>query len=125
VFKETWQSLANRPENRNNDNIKVIDHRNTQPFTVKCQLSAGMAAIADPHSFQCGSGSSVVGQCGSGSIAGSRVLMTKNLQLGKNLPVYFLVKKITIYLFLGLNKNIQATEEAISPQKHNIQHFKT
>ena len=42
--------------------------------------------------------------------SGSEVLMTKNLKK-------FTVKKIAIYLSIGLHKRVQATGEAFSPQK--------
>ncbi len=86
--------------------------------------------------FQChGSGFSESGSgygsrssfsSGSKSGSGSSVLMTKNWTNTAENFVYlfqFVWSKIAIYLSLGLIKTVQATREAFSPSKANIQHF--
>ncbi len=69
----------------------------------------------DLHKFHCGSGSSILGQCGPGSSfgSGSRVLMIcKILQLKK--PIFEI--KNVMYLSLGLHEGGPATGEAFSTQ---------
>jgi hypothetical protein len=56
-----------------------------------------LSSVADPHWFQCGSGSSVLGQCGSeyGSGSRSRVLMTKFTDEKQNI---FLIKNCNLLI---------------------------
>jgi hypothetical protein len=79
----------------------------------------GKTSIMNPQWFQCGSGSSILGQCksgfSSGSGSGSRVLMTKickNFQL--KILLFFYQKFQLIYPSMT---DVQDTGEASVPQK--------
>jgi hypothetical protein len=69
---------------------------------------------------QCGSGSSILVQCGSKS--GSRILMTKNCKMLhlKN-KSYFFLSKDTIYLPLCLHDGSLSYKISLQPSKDNIQ----
>ncbi len=100
--------------------------RNPDPTPKQGQVKQWpFSSISDLHWFQCGSGSSILGQCGSGCRSGSksRLLMIKNWNKlrAENITVekklIFFWSKIPSYLSLGLIKDIQATGGALSPEK--------
>ena len=82
-----------------------------------------MDSVVDPHWFQCGSGSSILGQCGSGSGSRSRLLMTKIckiFQLEKKFKFFW--SKIALFLSLGLHKGRPSYKTNLQPSKGNTQH---
>ncbi len=70
--------------------------------------------VVDPHWFPCGSGSSILGQCWSGTISGSgsRVLI-KNFKILQ-------MKKIAVYLSPGLREGQPSYRRSLQPPKENI-----
>jgi hypothetical protein len=76
--------------------------------------------LVEAHWFQCGSrsGSSILGQCGSGSSSGpgSRVLMIKKSKILQQKNSVLSNKLPTIYSQASM-KDAQATEEAFRPRK--------
>jgi hypothetical protein len=75
----------------------------------KYRYNVKKISVADPQWFKIGSGSSILGKCGSGS--GSRVLMTKNCLI-----------QIAIYLSLGIQKGRTGYRRSLKPSKET---FKT
>jgi hypothetical protein len=94
--------------NRRRKNIKnsKLDHHDF-PFIPLQYYGYGTRMVrrgsfVDPHKFQCGSGSSILGLCGSGSGSGSgsdQFLMTNNN------------KNFTINCYLFLSKPLQRTSK--------------
>ncbi len=106
--------------------------------------------VVNPHRwFQCGSGSSIFGQCGSGSGSsifgqcgsGSKYSIFGQCGSGSDpdsgsddqkfenfyrwkIYIYFL-SKISIHLSLGLHKGHPSYRLSLNPSKENIQLFKT
>ncbi len=70
-------------------------------------------SVVDPHWFPCRSGSSILGQCGSGSSSGSvsRVMMTKNLKI---LPLRKILQKLQFIYDQASMKDIYPTNHDIS-----------
>ncbi len=85
-------------------------------------MSISYDISSDMHWFQCGSESSIICPCRSGSR--SRVLITKNSKK-LQLILLFFWWKIGNYLSLGINAGRQSYRRRLQPSKENIQHFKT
>ncbi len=71
----------------------------SQPWECTCQVKKKFS-VADPHWFQCRSGSSIFCQCGSGSGSRSKVLMTKNWKKfrAEIKFKYFLIKNCNLHI---------------------------
>ncbi len=72
-------------------------------------------SVVDPHGFQCGSGSSILGQCRCGSR--SRDLMTKHFTILQ-------LKKKSKIASLGIYEGRPSHRRSFQPPQENIQHFK-
>jgi hypothetical protein len=96
---------------------------------ILLQEKAVLNSVADPHWFQCGSGSSVVDQCGSGYGSGSRSRVLMNQKLEKKFTAekknIFFRSKVAIYLSLGLHNGRLSYSRSLHLSKENIWHFKT
>ncbi len=89
----------------------MLRHQEEAGHVLALRSAPFLRYFADPYRFQCGSGSSIVGQCGSDS--GSRVLVTENWSK-------FTAEKLKITYSLltsPLKLDFQATVEAFSPQR--------
>jgi hypothetical protein len=94
-------------------------HRIPDPVPQDCsqgKCSKCNQLVLDSHWFQCrsGSGSSILGQCGSGSL----VLMTKNLTAEKNPSC--LHQKGKFFLSLCLHEGGPSYRRSLNPPKENI-----
>jgi hypothetical protein len=75
-----------------------------------------ISSVLDLLWFQCGTGSGILGQCGSGS----RVLMTINWKI-------LFVEKPYFFIAIHLSPELQDIQgsRSLPLSKENIQHFKT
>jgi hypothetical protein len=78
-------------------------------------------SVVDPHWFQCGSGSSILRQCGSESGSRSRVLMTEKLRekIAAGKKSYFFIKKLQFtytYASTSLKREHPVATTGHSPQ---------
>ncbi len=69
-------------------------------------------SVVDPHWFQFGSGSGILGQCGSGS----RVMLNKNCKILQLKVIFFVIKNYIIFM-QGLREGRPSYREAPSSQK--------
>ncbi len=103
--------------------------RSSRQPTRTCNSDANIIAdssVADPHWFQCISGSSIFCQCGFGSESRSKVLMTKNWKkFTAEIKFIYFGSKIVIRLCLDLHKGRPSYRRSLHPSKANIWHFKT
>ncbi len=108
--------------------IYVKKYENSEPKHTNTFSGRLMrkTSVSDPHWFHCGSGygSSLLGQCGSRSGSGSRVLISKNFTKNYRWKNLF-SSKIGIYLSLGLHKESPRYRRSRIPSTENIQHLKT
>jgi hypothetical protein len=77
------------------------------------------SSVSDPNKFQCGSGSSILEQCGSGFGCGSG---SRSMVDEENF-LFFSIEN-AIYLSLGLLKRPPSYRQSLQPSKENIKHFK-
>jgi hypothetical protein len=87
------------------------------------QLYNVNSSVADPHWFQCGSGSSILDHCGfgPGSGSGSRGLMIKKLQMEKSI----FYEQILQFTYPETHKGRPSYRRSLRPSKQNIFHLIT
>ncbi len=96
-----------------------------------CQLGKSCTGFIPVLRIQSESGSSFLGQCGSGSEASSRSgsksrdYDQKLKKINSLKKFHIILIKLAIYLSLGLHKWRASNRRSLQPSKENMQHFKT